>query len=331
MCAPSPCRRLAHARASAGAAGAGGLRACERRRGRRRRRRRRAIRRRAARPARVRLTARHAAPPARPAQVNKLLVEFFKFKFVMLLTSLHFFTGFLFLSNPRSTSESCRLLARIWEAPWRPILQLSIAGAGSIALLNYSLRFNSVGTYQIMKVAILPVTMALSFVQNISKPSPAEVGAAALVIAGTLVCTMSDVTVQLFGVVLGVAGVVHGAVPDLAGRGAEGPRAVQHAGAVPHVAAAGRVRARRVAAAANWATAYGNAALMGLVGAGGPAVDAAMAAEGVANGAPGDDIWHHAYSMRELGALLATCAFAVGLNYSTMATMGARPRSRCSS
>jgi hypothetical protein len=59
------------------------------------------------------------------------------------------------------------------------------------ALLNYSLRLNSVGTYQIMKVAVLPAVMTLAFFGG-TVPSRPEVAAAGLVVVGTLVCTVTD-------------------------------------------------------------------------------------------------------------------------------------------
>eukprot|EP00158_Paraphelidium_tribonemae_P010243 Partr_v1_DN41137_c0_g1_i1_m69594 putative solute carrier family 35 member len=137
--------------------------------------------------------------------VNKMLVENYGFKFVLLLSSLHFGTGYAFLRF--ASSDGCKLFTRA-EAPRDTINRLALAGAGSIALLNYSLRLNSVGTYQIFKVAVLPAVMALSTAQRIMSPSRKEVGAAAVVMVGTLVCAVSDVWMTLVGLGVGVAAVV---------------------------------------------------------------------------------------------------------------------------
>ena len=124
---------------------------------------------------------------------------------MLLLSSLHFLTGYLFLQW--ASSPNVRLFTRA-TAPSGPILRMALAGAGSIALLNYSLRLNSVGTYQIMKVAILPAVMGISFLQGISSPSRGELSAAGLVVLGTLVCTASDVWMTLLGLLVGLAGVL---------------------------------------------------------------------------------------------------------------------------
>lgn len=256
-------------------------------------------------------------------QVNKLLVEHFAFKFVLLLTSLHFFTGWLFLRF--ASSERCRLFTRA-EAPWRPILQLSIAGAGSIALLNYSLRLNSVGTYQIMKVAILPVTMALSAIQSIATPSQAEVGAASLVILGTLVCTASDVWMTLLGLIVGVLGVVSTAQYQIWQFSVQKDHGLNSTQALYLMSPPQAVLAliASIMLETNWGRALGRVS----TALGNAPIDEAAAEDGsvaVASGAFGataDDIWHHPYGMAELVALLATCVFAVGLNYSTIAVIG---------
>jgi hypothetical protein len=122
-------------------------------------------------------------------QVNKWLVEKYAFKFILLLTSLHFFTGYGFLTLA-SREGRYKLFTR-GVAPFWPIFKLALAGALSIALLNYSLRLNSVGTYQIMKVAVLPAVMALAFLGG-TVPSTPEVAAAGLVVIGTLICTVTD-------------------------------------------------------------------------------------------------------------------------------------------
>ena len=97
-----------------------------------------------------------------------------RFRFVILLTSLHFFTGYAFLSAVSMDGSPVKLFTRgsapmmvcttvqrhSGGGPFTPtlalqsVLKLSVAGALSIVLLNYSLRLNSVGTYQILKVRL---------------------------------------------------------------------------------------------------------------------------------------------------------------------------------
>lgn len=71
--------------------------------------------------------------------VNKFLNVAFGFRFVLLLSAAHFFVGWLFLRLARG---------RLFEPkamPWRAVLPVSIAGLLSIVVMNYSLRFNTVG------------------------------------------------------------------------------------------------------------------------------------------------------------------------------------------
>lgn len=71
--------------------------------------------------------------------VNKFLNVAFGFRFVLLLSAAHFFVGWLFLRVARG---------RLFEPkamPWRAVLPVSIAGLLSIVVMNYSLRFNTVG------------------------------------------------------------------------------------------------------------------------------------------------------------------------------------------
>ncbi|RYG50965.1 hypothetical protein EON67_04305 [archaeon] len=85
---------------------------------------------------------------------------------------------------------------------------MAAAGMASILLMNYSLRANSIGSYQILKVAVLPTTMALSYFQRISTPSTQEIAAASLVIVGTAVCTVTDMSLSLGGLLIGVLAVL---------------------------------------------------------------------------------------------------------------------------
>lgn len=89
--------------------------------------------------------------------VNKFLNVAFGFRFVLLLSAAHFFVGWLFL----------RLAGgRLFEPksmPWRAVLPVSIAGLLSIVVMNYSLRFNTVGEF-------LPCAQRLPFLWL--KPAP---------------------------------------------------------------------------------------------------------------------------------------------------------------
>ena len=258
--------------------------------------------------------------------VNKLLVEYFHFKYVLLLTALHFFAGYAFLTV--ASSPSVRLFSR-GSAPRGPIIRLAVAGAGSIALLNYSLRLNSVGTYQILKVAALPVTMALSYALRIATPTSREVGAAFIVACGTMVCTASDVWISTLGLVVGVLGVFSTALYQIWQGSVQrecGLTSTQvlHLMSLPQ---AWLTLGASVLMETDWtrltapAGTGASTLLRGRVVPMPPNVppldDAAARSGGYYT-----DIWSHPYTLREVGAILLTCACAIVLNYTTIAVIG---------
>ena len=255
----------------------------------------------------------------RVLQVNKYLVEIFHFKFVLLLSALHFATGYAFLRF--ASSDRCKLFNRAEGVPQRTILRLAFAGAGSIALLNYSLRLNSVGTYQIMKTAILPATMALSVAQKIINPSRKEIAAAALVVAGTLVATASDVWVTLVGLLVGVAGVISTAQYQIWQGTVQSENKITSTQALYLMSLPQAVMtlAASVVAETDWTRMFGKATAIVAGTTGGAAGDESGP---VVAGSVNDDIWHHPYSFPEVGLIFVTCVIAVMLNYSTIAIVG---------
>jgi solute carrier family 35, member E3 len=262
--------------------------------------------------------------------VNKILVENFSFKYVILLSALHFLAGYGFLSF--ASSNNCSMFPRK-DAKKDVVWKMAAAGVGSIVLLNYSLRLNAVGTYQILKVAVLPVVMALSYLQNVSTPTRDEIGAAACVVIGACICTASDVSLTFVGLTAGVLAVVstaqyqiyQGSVQKL-----EGLSSVQamYIMSLPQ-AILGFVSS--ILIETNWTRVYNTvfSARGGIRGA--PSVfivdEGLEASEGASTSSVGvfsgnEDIWSHPYSLTEFVVIFATCVLAIILNYSTIGVIG---------
>ena len=129
---------------------------------------------------------------------------YYRFTYILLLSALHFLTGFSFLHF--ASWPQVGLFERK-DAAWRYVMLAAVTGLGSIVLMNYSLRFNSVGSYQILKVAVLPVTVLLTAWQG-GKLTREDIGAAALVSVGTAVATVTDMGLTMFGACIGVMAVV---------------------------------------------------------------------------------------------------------------------------
>ena len=231
--------------------------------------------------------------------LNKRLVAS-GFRFILFLSALHFGTGYVFLLAA-SQSEGPRLFRRPppGVVPRVAILALAAAGAASICVTNASLRYNSMGTYQIIKVSVLPATMVITLLEGVGRPTLREALAAALVVLGTLLCIGADVRATAFGLALGAAGVVSTALYQV------------WQGRVQKEHSLGGAQALLLLSLPQ--------ALMTLAASSVMEVDvlARLAGKDV-NG----DLAAHAFSMGELALLAATCAAAVVLNYSTIAVIG---------
>ena len=185
--------------------------------------------------------------------VNKYLVLAHGFRFVLLLSGLHFAVGYALLhgiSAPGCGSARSfeRKVPPLWQSlpaalagmgsivcvrgtvapsgcccccggggggaggsawPNRPSLlhHLSSSPSLSCSLMNYSLRTNTVGSYQMLKVAVLPATIALAAVQG-TRITSVDLGTAFLVSAGTAIATVTDVDLTLGGGAIGLAAVL---------------------------------------------------------------------------------------------------------------------------
>ena len=140
---------------------------------------------------------------------NKILFQTLAFPFVTLLSALHFLSGFGFLtvaSSPRFA------LFKLPDAPPNPYRLWTLAGAGalSIVLNNYSLQVNSLGSAQIFKAAVLPAALVLPLLQGASDqmPSTREGLAALVVMVGSCLSIVADVSTTWVGVVVGALAVL---------------------------------------------------------------------------------------------------------------------------
>ena len=116
------------------------------------------------------------------------------FPFVLALTTLHFLATFIVTAL---LSFGCRL----FEPKFLPIgvnLIMSTVGVAAICLSNYSLEYNSVGTYQMAKLCVIPVVLLFEALD--SEYASRKVLAALLVIlAGVGGATVTDVEVNQTG------------------------------------------------------------------------------------------------------------------------------------
>ncbi|KAL3517960.1 hypothetical protein ACH5RR_020549 [Cinchona calisaya] len=134
---------------------------------------------------------------------NKALISTLGFNFATTLTSWHLLVTF------------CSLHVALWlklfeHKPFDPraVMGFGILNGTSIGLLNLSLGFNSVGFYQMTKLAIIPCTVLLEtlFVRKkFSRNIQASLG---ILLLGVGIATVTDLQLNVVGSVLSLLAVV---------------------------------------------------------------------------------------------------------------------------
>ena len=133
---------------------------------------------------------------------NKAVFTTYGFKFVVFLTFIHtVFTWIgmnLFASLGFFTRKSI---------PQLKLLPLALGYIGYVVLCNVSLNLNSVGFYQIMKIAIAPTVVFLELLLFRKLPSRLILMSVALVCLGVALATVTDTVVikNSLGLVAGVS------------------------------------------------------------------------------------------------------------------------------
>lgn len=186
-------------------------------------------------------------------------------------------------------------------------------------LTNYSLRFNAMGTYQVLKTAVLPAVMALSYVQGRRVPTKTDVMAAGLVIMGSCMSIMSDVSFAGIGAIIGVTAVVLTAQYQI-WSGSEqrelqlSPLQVMVASMLPQgLFSLG-------ASVLLESSALSSLAALTVVPASATVAQGGSAA--AAGASVGDDLLSHVWTAPQIGYIALSAVFACGLNWSSFAIIG---------
>ncbi|OIT02881.1 PREDICTED: uncharacterized membrane protein At1g06890-like isoform X1 [Nicotiana attenuata] len=134
---------------------------------------------------------------------NKALISTLGFTFATTLTSWHLLVTF------------CSLHVAIWmrlfeHKPFDPkaVMGFGILNGSSIGLLNLSLGFNSVGFYQMTKLAIIPCTVLLETLFYRKKFSRNIQLALTVLLFGVGIATVTDLQLNLLGSVLSMFAIV---------------------------------------------------------------------------------------------------------------------------
>ncbi|PKI54672.1 UDP-xylose transporter 3 [Punica granatum] len=134
---------------------------------------------------------------------NKALISTLGFTFATTLTSWHLLVTF------------CSLHVALWMKLFehKPFDATAVMGFGilngiSIGLLNLSLGFNSVGFYQMTKLAIIPCTVLLETLFFRKQFSKSVQGSLLILLVGVGIATVTDLQLNALGSILSLLAVV---------------------------------------------------------------------------------------------------------------------------
>ncbi|CAH9121521.1 unnamed protein product [Cuscuta epithymum] len=134
---------------------------------------------------------------------NKALMSTLRFKFATTLTSWHLLVTFC--------SLHVALLMKLFEHKSfdsRTVIGFGILNGISIGLLNLSLGFNSVGFYQMTKLAIIPCTVLLETLFLSKKFSRSIQLSLFILLFGVGVATVTDLQLNVLGSILSLLAVL---------------------------------------------------------------------------------------------------------------------------
>ena len=126
------------------------------------------------------------------------------FRFPMTLTFFHF----VFTVGFYRLLAALKMYEPAYTMPAGETFKMAAAGVGSIGFMNISLQLNSVGFYQITKLAIVPCTLvaqALLFNSHASRKVKVSL---AILLLGVGLATVTDVQLNAPGFVLGVLAIL---------------------------------------------------------------------------------------------------------------------------
>ncbi|KAK8954482.1 hypothetical protein KSP39_PZI001678 [Platanthera zijinensis] len=142
--------------------------------------------------------------------MNKLVLGKVGFNFPILLTFIHYSLSWLLMAImnafsflPTSPAKSSRFLS---------LLTLGIVMSFSTGLANVSLKYNSVGFYQMAKIGVTPTIVLAEFIFYMKGVSFQKVLALTVVSFGVAVATVTDLDFHLFGAFVALAWIIPSAI-----------------------------------------------------------------------------------------------------------------------
>ena len=138
--------------------------------------------------------------------LNKLVYKD-GFRFPTTLMVFHFLCTWGFVS----IAERLRWFTQK-RIDWQRYAALGAAQVGSVALVNLSLLFNTVGTYQLFKFTNVIMTVVIEFLWLRKLYTPAIYASLAIVVTGVSLATVTQVSFSGLGLLFGILGSLASAI-----------------------------------------------------------------------------------------------------------------------
>uniref|UniRef100_A0A2N9HWN7 Sugar phosphate transporter domain-containing protein n=1 Tax=Fagus sylvatica TaxID=28930 RepID=A0A2N9HWN7_FAGSY len=142
---------------------------------------------------------------------NKLVMGRVGFNYPIFLTLIHYVTAWFLLAIFKAFSL-LPVAPPSKTTPFSSLFSLGAVMAFASGLANTSLKHNSVGFYQMAKIAVTPTIVFAEFILFKKTTSSNKALALAVVSAGVAVATVTDLEFNLFGALVAIAWIIPSAI-----------------------------------------------------------------------------------------------------------------------
>ncbi|PIM98327.1 Glucose-6-phosphate/phosphate and phosphoenolpyruvate/phosphate antiporter [Handroanthus impetiginosus] len=146
--------------------------------------------------------------------MNKLVLVNVGFNYPIFLTFIHYVCSWLIMALLKTLSI-LSLSSPPKATKYSSLLSLGIVMSLSTGLANVSLKYNSVGFYQMAKIAVTPAIVLAEFILFRKRISKRKVLALTVVSIGVAVATVTDLEFHFFGACIAVAWIIPSAVNNI--------------------------------------------------------------------------------------------------------------------
>jgi solute carrier family 35 protein E3 len=131
-------------------------------------------------------------------------MSIYKFNFPTSLTAYHFFLTLILLE----TMTKLKIIHATDAIPSSSLWWMGFFGVVSIVTMNYSLKINSIGFYQLSKLCTIPCMVVYKLVRHSERTPLNTIGSLGLLLVGLCLFTVNDVQFNILGSLIAVIAVL---------------------------------------------------------------------------------------------------------------------------